>query len=239
MERILQKTEGSQEGAKWSLTWRGADDQVGVTAYTGLRPTQAPWEATVTLTENPQKLTPAEYLVRERTAEYRSEYVDGRMVLMTGGSLAHVGITTNISATLHEALRGGPCRTLQNDMRVRVADGAFYTYPDVVVACAPIELEDSHRDTLLNPVVIVEVLSPSTAVYDRGEKRRRYQAIESLRHYLLVEQDRPFVEHHRRDGDRWSAAVVEGLTGVVELSAIGVSLGLDRVYEDVAAGRRS
>ena len=190
----------------------------------------------MTVTEIPQMLTPAEYLVRERAAAYRSEYVDGRMVLMTGGSLAHVAITTNISATLHEALRGGPCKPLQNDMRVRVAEGSFYTYPDVVVACEPVELEDSHKDTLLNPVVIVEVLSPSTARFDRGEKRRRYEGIANLRHYIVVEQDRPLVEHHRRAGDRWSVEVVEGLTGVVELSAIDVALRLDRVYEGVAEG---
>lgn len=189
-------------------------------------------------TDDPVLITPAEYLVRERAAMYRSEYIDGRMVLMTGGSFAHVRISGNITAALRDTLRGGPCVPLQSDMRVRVAEGTFYTYPDVVVACEPVDLEDSHEDTLLDPVVLVEVLSPSTARYDRGEKRRRYQGIASLHHYLVVEQDRPLVEHYRRDGDGsgWSVEVVEGLAGSAELDAIGVTLGLDQVYEGVGEG---
>ena len=111
----------------------------------------------MTFTDTQQTLTSAEYLVRERAAEYRSEYVDGRMVLMTGGSRAHSLISLNIAAVLHEALRGCPCEVHQSDMRVRVAEASFYTYPDVVVACEPIELEDSHKGTLLKPTVICEV----------------------------------------------------------------------------------
>jgi Uma2 family endonuclease len=191
-------------------------------------------EATMTTTDTQPMLTPTEYLVRERAAEYRSEYIDGRMVLMTGGSRAHSLIGLNIAATLHEALRGGPCEVHQSDMRVRVAEGAFYTYPDVLVACAPVELEDSHNDTLLQPVVIVEVLSPSTAAYDRGKKRQRYQEISSLKHYLLVEQDRPYVEHHRSDRKGWSTDAIEGLAGSVELAGIGVTLELREVYERVS-----
>ena len=199
----------------------------------------------MTITEEPPTLTPAEYLVRERAAAYRSEFVDGRMVLMTGGRRAHSLISGNIAGLPREALRGGPCEVHQSDMRVRVAEGRFYTYPDVVIACEPVELEDSHKDTLLNPTVIIEVLSPSTARYDRGEKRRRYESIASLRHSLVVEQDRPRVEHHRRDGDRWLVEVVEGLDGTVRLGGVGgtarsagpdVLLGLSDVYERVSEG---
>lgn len=209
----------------------------------------------MTIAGEPTLLTPAEYLVRERAAAYRSEFIEGRMVLMTGGSFAHVAIATNVSAALHEALRGGPCVALQSDMRVGVADGSFYTYPDVVVACEPVELEDSHQDTLLNPVVIVEVISPSTARHDRGEKRRRYEGIASLHHYLVVEQDRPLVEHFRRVGDgegeragegegegdepEWSREVVEGPEASIELDAVGVTIEMERVYEGVATGFRT
>lgn len=208
----------------------------------------------MTVTEIPRMLTPAEYLVRERAAAYRSEYVDGRMVLMTGGSRAHSLISGNIAGTLREALRGGPCEVHQSDMRVRVAEGRFYTYPDVVIAREPVELEDAHKDTLLNPTVIIEVLSPSTARFDRGEKRRRYESIASLHHYLVVEQDQPLVEHHRRDDEGWRVEVVEGLDGTIRLGGVGgtaqlggvggtarrpradVLLGLSDVYERVSEG---
>jgi len=135
--------------------------------------------------------TPAEYLELERAAERKSEYLDGRIRAMTGASRAHNLIALNIGAELRTQLRGRSCEAYVADMRVKVSSTGLYTYPDVVVACEPIQLEDAYLDTLLNPTVIVEVLSPSTEAYDRGDKLAQYRRLESLRECLLWHRTRP------------------------------------------------
>jgi Uma2 family endonuclease len=129
----------------------------------------------MTITPNVTYCTPEEYLARERMAEAKSEYRDGEAYAMAGASRAHNLITGNIFAQFHAALRNRPCETYMNDMRVKVAKSRLYTYPDVVVVCGEPRFEDSKGDVLLNPTVIVEVLSPSTASYDRGDKFFHYR----------------------------------------------------------------
>ncbi|MCG9129442.1 Uma2 family endonuclease, partial [Candidatus Poribacteria bacterium] len=138
--------------------------------------------------------TPEEYLIKERSADFKSEYRDGDIVAMPGASRQHNLITVNISSGLHIQLIDRSCEVYTNDMRVKVSDTGLYTYPDVVVVCEEPNFEDNNFDTLLNPTVIVEVLSPSTETYDRNEKFTSYQTLESLQEYILVSQNNKVVE---------------------------------------------
>ena len=147
-----------------------------------------------------QQYTPAEYLVRERAAEYKSEYVNGFIVAMTGASRAHNVITANVGGEVRVQLKGRPCEVYIAGMRVKVSLTGAYRYPDIVVACGDIAFEDAELDTLLNPVLIVEVLSPTTEAADRGEKFAHYRRLASLQEYLLVAQDVPRIEQFVRQG---------------------------------------
>jgi len=179
--------------------------------------------------------TAQEYLDLERQAEFRSEYIDGQIVAMSGGSFAHSLIGTNLGRTLGNALERTPCYVVNSDMRVRV-DPRLYTYPDVTVICDEPALEDAERDTLLNPTAIFEVLSPSTEAYDRGEKFRRYQRIPSLRHYVLVSQNEPRMEIFTRQGDFWTYRDATGLDAAVPLETLGCTVALGAVYARVRVG---
>ncbi len=179
------------------------------------------------------RYTPEEYLALERHAEFKSEYIDGRIVAMTGASAPHVTIVGNVSAELRARLRGGPCRAYASDMRLQIGGGRRYTYPDVVVACGEQKFLDGVLDTLTNPVLIVEVLSPSTEAYDRGEKSQHYRTIESLQEYVLVAQDRVSVERFVRQGKFWILATFSDLDEEVELTSVGCSIPLREIYENV------
>src|SRR5215467_426665 len=135
-------------------------------------------------------LTPEQYLEIERKAEYKSEYYNGEMFAIAGPSLAHVFLVDNLTWELRRQLQGGPCRTASNDLRVFIPATGLFTYPDVVILCGEPRVRDSYLDTLLNPTVLVEVLSPSTEAYDRGLKFEHYQSIDTLREYVLVSCDR-------------------------------------------------
>ena len=124
--------------------------------------------------------TPAEYLALERKATFKSEYLNGKIFAMSGASLAHTRITADILTELNNQLRGGGCEVISNDMRVKTGPKSAYLYPDVVVFCSEPRFEDNLFDTLLNPILVIEVLSPSTEAFDRGEKFRHYQENESL-----------------------------------------------------------
>jgi Uma2 family endonuclease len=184
-------------------------------------------------------LTPEEYLALERAAETKSEYLDGEMIPMPGAGLNHNRITVNITVSLasqvHRQPADRPCQVLANDMRVLISATGSYTYPDVIVVMGEPILADEHFDNLLNPAVLVEVLSPSTERFDRGRKLVRYRTIPSLREVLLVSQDRPRIEHQcrREDGSGWDHSVAEGLTSEVELPCIGCRLTLADVYARV------
>ncbi len=182
-------------------------------------------------------LTPDEYLAIERQSELRSEYLDGEMFAMSGSSREHNLIVTNLSREISSRLRGHPCETYTNDQRVHIPSAGSYVYPDLVVACGEPLFQDQQFDSLLNPTLIVEVLSPSTEAYDRGGKFEHYQAIPSLAEYILVAQDKPRVEQFlRQDGNRWLLTAFSGLDARIVLPSIRCELALGDIYERIDLG---
>jgi len=177
-------------------------------------------------------VTTREYLDIERRSEARHEYLDGHVYLMAGESPAHSTICFNLAVIVGEQLRGTRCRGFSPNMKVRAGEKGLYAYPDLAVVCGEPVFHDEHGDMLVNPTVVFEVLSPSTAAYDRGEKSLRYRThIETLRDYVLVEQDRPHVEHlSRRPDGTWAAAEVGGLGSVLSLASIGCLIPLAELY---------
>jgi Uma2 family endonuclease len=174
-----------------------------------------------------------EYLAQERQAETKSEYFDGELFAMAGGTRRHSVLATNVARHLGNALEGHPCETYNSDMRVRCPNG-LGTYPDVSVACDPL-FEDDREDTLLNPVVIVEVLSPSTEGWDRGGKFKAYRGLSSLREYLLISQDERLIEHYVRQSqfDQWLLTTCTEPGSHVELPTLNLRLTIDDVYARV------
>jgi len=179
-------------------------------------------------------LTPEEYLELERRAERKSEYFQGEMFAMSGASRPHVLIVGNLGRELGNRLDTGPCEVYSNDMRLRVTPNGFYTYPDVMVACGEPQFADNQSDTLLNPVLIVEVLSKSTEAYDRGKKFDRYRTLPSLREYLLVAQDAPRIEQFTPQPDgSWLRAEISGMDANIRLASIDCIVPLSRIYNKV------
>lgn len=179
-------------------------------------------------------VTEEEYLRRERQAQTKSEYVRGEIFALAGSSASHNTITVNLVACLHSQLRGTGCRVWVNDMRVRIAEAGAYFYPDVVVVCGQPQFLDEHQDTLLNPVLIVEVLSPSTEGFDRGEKSFYYRQLGSLHEYLLVSQDRVRIERYVRQANGgWSLHDYTELGQVVRLESLGIEIPIAQIYEGV------
>lgn len=189
------------------------------------------------MSSEPQKrLTPEEYLAIERQAETKSEYVDGEMFAMSGASPRHVLIATNIAVALGLRLKDRPCYVFTADLRLNVSPTGLFTYPDVVVACGELKYRDDRRDTLLNPVVLFEVLSESTEAYDRGRKFEHYRTLPSLAEYLLVAQDKPHVEQFVRQPDaRWLLGEFNHPDDVVTLPSLGCTLPLAEIYAKVDA----
>lgn len=182
-------------------------------------------------------VTPDEYLALERRAEYKNEYFDGEVFAMVGASRKHNLINTNVVSELHRQLRGKPCEVYPSDMRVRIPSANVYTYPDAVVVCGEPRFEDAEVDTLLNPTVIVEVLSRSTASYDRTVKFGLYRTLESLAEYLLIAQNDFRVEHYVRQPDgRWTLTDIRAPEASVELDSIQCSPLLRDIYEKVETG---
>ena len=175
-------------------------------------------------------LTPEEYLVFERKAIIKHEYRRGHIVAMSGASRAHSFITGDIFGELREQLKGKKCEVHSSDMRVRILSTNAYFYPDVVVSCEEPSFEDNVYDTLLNPRVILEVLSPSTASFDRGEKFEFYKQLLSLQEYLLVAQDQIRVEHFSRHNSEWVITEYCKVGDVVPLTSIECQLHLREVY---------
>ena len=183
------------------------------------------------------KLSPEDYLVLERSSPIRHEYLNGDVFMMGGASAAHSLITANLTSELRQALKKEPCRVYANDLRVKVADSNLYTYPDVVVTCGAERFDDAQKDTLLNPLVLIEVLSDSTEAYDRGNKFAHYRKLESLKHYLLVEQRKAHVECYSRQGDGgWILTEAGGLEAVIDIAALECKLELAEVYDKVEFG---
>ena len=194
--------------------------------------------ATATADAAQMVYTTEEYLARERMAESKSEYLDGEILAMAGASRAHNLITVNLSREVSQQLRGRPCEAYTADMRVRVHETGLYTYPDIVVACGDIQFEDDQVDTLLNPVVVIEVLSPKTEAYDRGEKFAHYRRLESLQEYILVAQDKVRVERYVRQGDQWVLTELNTFDDILRVEAIDCHVRLGDIYERVTRGER-
>jgi len=181
-------------------------------------------------------LTPEEYLALERAAETKSEYFEGEMVATSGASRPHNLIVTNLVSELRGQLKGRPCEVYAADMRVKIETlrRPMYTYPDLVAVCGEPQLEDEHLDTLLNPTLLVEVLSPSTESYDRGRKFAAYRTLSSLQEVVLVAQDEPLVELYTRQPDqRWLLSEVAGLDAVAQLISVDCELSLREIYDKV------
>ena len=193
------------------------------------------------------RLTPKEYIAFERKALpdaeiIRHEYINGELIAMSGASRAHNLITGNIFGELRTQLRSSRCETYMSDMRVSTPPTTSYFYPDVVVVCEEPRFEDDIFDTLLNPIILVEVLSPSTEAYDRGEKFAHYRQLASLQEYVLVAQDKILVEHYHRQEKQRSTSVTpkdwiftdfQELEESLPLTSIQCELSLREIYERV------
>ena len=176
--------------------------------------------------------TPEEYLMREREASLKSEYLNGQIFAMAGASRRHNLITFNLAMELGPQLMGRDCEAYMNDMRVRVSP-TTYTYPDVVAGCGKPLFEDNQFDTLLNPHVIIEVMSPSTETKDRGVKFDQYLKVASLTDYILIAQEKVSLEHYKREGERWILNKLTDPQGSLQLESIGCTLALPGIYNKI------
>ena len=180
----------------------------------------------------------AEYLAFERDSEAKHEYVNGQIYAMSGGTPEHGRLAWNLMGLLHEALRGRPCTAFTSDVRVRIPATGRATYPDVSVVCGKLERDTEDADAITNPIVLVEVLSPSTESSDRGDKFLHYRRLPSLREYVLVAQDAPRIEVFSRGQDERGETWVMTEAGpgqVARLPSLGVELAVDDVYRDPLA----
>lgn len=185
-------------------------------------------------TASKTRLSPQEYLDRERRADFRSEFYRGEMFAMAGASWEHTLLKDNLAREAGNQLKGGPCRVATSDLRVKISATGLYTYPDMVVVCEEPQFEDKVMDTLLNPRVIVEVLSESTEKYDRGTTFAHYRQLPSMHEYVLIAQDRPLVERYVRQTDNsWLLTTFNGLTATFGFGSIPASIGLADIYRGV------
>jgi Uma2 family endonuclease len=180
-------------------------------------------------------INPDEYLRLERQSEHKSEYVNGEIFAMTGASRKHNLVAGNIFGELRQQLKDRPCEAYMGDMRVKVTATGLYTYPDVVVVCGEPKFEDAYVDTLLNPTLLVEVLSQSTERYDRIAKSSYYRTLDSLAEHLLVAQDEVRLEQYVKQANgQWLLFEISSIDKVVELPSLGCTLALRDVYDKVS-----
>ena len=183
------------------------------------------------------RISPEEYLVAERAADFRSEYVAGEVFAMSGGSRTHASLISRVGRELEDALEDGPCTVTVTELRLEVASGGAYLYPDLMVYCE--ENPDDPADMISNPALIVEVLSPSTELWNRAGKFAQYRRVESLREYLLVSQNEMRVEWYTRRADgEWVYREASGPDSVCRLEMLGVTLPLERIYRKMRAAVR-
>lgn len=179
----------------------------------------------------------SEYVTLENEAQTKSEHINGEIYAMAGGGIKHAKIGGNVYAALHNQLRGKPCEPFNSDLRVEVSETEATFYPDVSVACPPLEPSPDDAYALANPAVLIEVLSPSTEKFDRGERWTHYQRMTSLRDYVLISQDKMRLEHYARQSDnRWLLSVYEKPEDVALLQGVDCTLKLEEVYERVTFG---
>lgn len=177
-------------------------------------------------------LAPEEYLAIERQAEYKSEYMDSEVYAISGASLRHNKIVANVIAELVQQLKGRPYSALPSDMKVRMPDSRKFFYPDVSVVCGEPQFHDERQDIILNPILIVEVLSEGTAACDRGEKFQAYQQLASLQEYLLISQDKNFIQQYvRQTQESWTYRAAVRLESTLSLPSIECELSLKAIYD--------
>lgn len=182
----------------------------------------------------PKKLyTPEEYLALERAAEYKSQYFAGEIFAMAGGSPRHNLISSNVIGELRNQLKKHPCKVYSSDQRIKVATTKLYTYPDVVVVCGKEQFDDD--DNLINPTLVVEVLSESTEAHDRGKKFEQYRRLPSLREFLLIAQDRCQVEQYcKQENGIWGLlSETNDLQSVISLPSLNCELAVAEIYDKV------
>ena len=181
-----------------------------------------------------KRITPQEYLIRERQASTKSEFYRGEVVEMVRGTANHSLIAANFVGEVRNALKDKLCTVFNIDLRVQVQSTGLYTYPDATIVCGELEFDDDQRDTIINPTVIVEVLSDSTEKYDRGKKSNHYRQITSLKELILIAQDRPHVERFTRqpNGD-WLFHEQKELSAEFELKSPGIFVAMSELYRGV------
>lgn len=181
-----------------------------------------------------KRYTEAEYAELEANAEYKSEYFQGEIFAMAGGTMPHGELSVATVAALRASIDRTRCRVLNSDVRVRIAATGLQTYPDASVVCGEPQMTAGRRDCYENPVLIVEVLSQNTESYDRTRKFEHYKRIPSLREYLLLSQTRVRAELFRRgSGGAWPKSTAEGMDAAIELESLGVTLRLRDIYEGI------
>lgn len=174
------------------------------------------------------------YIEQEKTADYKSEYFAGEVFLMAGGSPNHNRISRNVTTELDIGLRGSQCEAFNSGQRVRVKSNGLGTYPDAMVVCGQIELDEIDKQAITNPIVLIEVLSPSTKDYDQGGKFELYREIDSFRDYVTIHQDRVHVAYwHKGDDGRWVLTETRDLNATIHLESINFDLPVRRLYERV------
>jgi Uma2 family endonuclease len=182
----------------------------------------------------PPYITPQQYLEQEQTAEVRSEYWNGEIVAIAGGTRNHNQIIRNLNRRLGNLLEGSPCKPFSSETGVRVSDCNTYFYPDAIIVCGEAEYEETEAETLLNPTVILEVLSPSTEAADRGRKFACYRTLASLQYYLLIEPDMPAIDLYTREANGiWQFSTLTGLDAILTLDRLGIALPLTEIYQAV------
>lgn len=177
------------------------------------------------------KLSAAHYLAMDRASEVRHEYLNGEIFAMGGATFRHNQVVTRLLVALDRRIRGQGCQTTANDLRVQITPTGLYAYPDLVVVCGEPQFADSELDTLLNPRVLVEVLSDSTEAYDRGLKFAHYRTLATLQDYVLVAQDRPSIERYSRiEHHRWEYWASTGVGDNLQLPSLGCEIPLGEIY---------
>jgi len=181
------------------------------------------------------RLTEEEYLALERAAEIKSEFLNGEIFAMSGGTSRHSGLQRNLLVELANRLEGGPCQPFTDSLKISVPAARLYTYPDLSVVCGQPQYRDNREEGLLNPAVIAEVLSSSTEAYDRGRKFQYYRMIDSLAEYILVDQNQVLVECYSRGADNssWTLRTYTNQDEEVHINSIGVSIPLSRLYRQI------
>jgi len=182
-----------------------------------------------------RRLSEAEYLEIERAAEFKSEFFEGEMFAMAGGTVQHSLIATNLAGEFRNRLKGGRCVAYNADLRIKIEATGLFTYPDLSIICGPLRFAEGTEDTVVNPTVLVEVLSDSTEAYDRGRKFEHYRQIPTLQAYLLVSQQAPRVEQFIRQAEgRWLLEEAAGMDRHLELPALEISISLAEIFANVS-----